>query len=64
MMKYLFSLEGSVEMAWMMGLIKYHSGPLKGKPYNGWVDAETNVPVDKLGKYEEHILDHTTEVLD
>ena len=57
-----FSLEGCVEMAWMMGLIKYHSGPLKGKPYNGWVDAKTNVPVDDKeikSKYEEHILDHT-----
>ncbi len=38
-----FSLEGCVEMAWMMGLIKNHGGPLKGKPYSGWVDASSLV---------------------
>ncbi|KAF2828797.1 hypothetical protein CC86DRAFT_198323 [Ophiobolus disseminans] len=57
-----FSLEGCVEMAWIMGLIKNHNGPLKGKSYSGWVDAKTGEPVDdkdiKL-KYEKHILDHT-----
>lgn len=26
-----FSLEGCVEMAWIMGLIKHHNGPLKGQ---------------------------------
>lgn len=57
-----FSLEGCIEMAWMMGLIKNHNGPLKGQSYSGWVDAKTNEPVDdkdvKL-KYEKHILDHS-----
>jgi fatty acid synthase subunit alpha len=57
-----FSLEGCVEMAWMMGLIKNHNGPLKGKSYAGWVDAKTGEPVDDKdikSKYEKHILEHT-----
>ncbi|AET37910.1 trifunctional fatty acid synthase subunit FAS2 Ecym_2158 [Eremothecium cymbalariae DBVPG len=57
-----FSLEGSVEMAWIMGLIKYHNGNLKGRPYTGWVDAKTNAPVDDKDikqKYESHILEHS-----
>ncbi|CAL9728619.1 fatty acid synthase subunit alpha [Monosporozyma unispora] len=56
-----FSLEGCVEMAWMMNLIKYHNGNLKGRPYTGWVDAKTNEPVedkDVKTKYEKYILDH------
>ncbi|CCK69841.1 trifunctional fatty acid synthase subunit FAS2 KNAG_0D00890 [Huiozyma naganishii CBS 8797] len=56
-----FSLEGCVEMAWMMNLIKYHNGNLKGRPYTGWVDAKTNEPVedkDIKAKYEGYILDH------
>jgi len=40
-----FSLEGCVEMAWIMGLIKNHNGPLKGKQYAGWIDA---TPVNRL----------------
>lgn len=57
-----FSLEGCVEMAWIMGLIKNHNGPLKGKSYSGWVDAKTGEPVDDKDvkpKYEKHILDHS-----
>ncbi|QKX60141.1 uncharacterized protein TRUGW13939_07284 [Talaromyces rugulosus] len=57
-----FSLEGCVEMAWMMGLIKNHNGPLKGKPYSGWVDSKTGEPVDDKdikGKYEKYILEHS-----
>ncbi|KAF1932716.1 uncharacterized protein M421DRAFT_416326 [Didymella exigua CBS 183.55] len=57
-----FSLEGSVEMAWIMGLIKNHNGPLKGKSYSGWVDAKTNEPVDDKDvkpKYEKYILEHS-----
>jgi len=57
-----FSLEGCVEMAWIMGLIKNHNGPLKGKSYAGWVDAKTMEPVDDKevkSKYEKHILDHS-----
>ncbi|ODV78590.1 uncharacterized protein CANTADRAFT_6949 [Suhomyces tanzawaensis NRRL Y-17324] len=57
-----FSLEGAIEMAWIMGLIKYHNGNLKGKPYSGWIDAKTQAPVDDKdikSKYEEEILNHT-----
>lgn len=57
-----FSLEGCVEMAWIMGLIKNHNGPLKGKSYSGWVDSKTGEPVedkDIKAKYEKHILDHS-----
>lgn len=57
-----FSLEGAIEMAWIMGLIKYHNGNLKGKPYSGWVDAKTQQPVedkDIKAKYEEQILEHS-----
>ncbi|RDA86798.1 hypothetical protein CP532_6366 [Ophiocordyceps camponoti-leonardi (nom. inval.)] len=57
-----FSLEGCVEMAWIMGLIKNHNGPLKGKPYAGWVDAKSGDPVDDKdikSKYEKHILEHS-----
>lgn len=57
-----FSLEGCVEMAWIMGLIKNHNGPIKGKPYSGWVDAKSGDPVDDKdvkAKYEKHILEHS-----
>jgi fatty acid synthase subunit alpha len=57
-----FSLEGCVEMAWIMGLIKNHNGPLKGKSYSGWVDAKSGDPVedkDIKAKYEKHVLDHS-----
>jgi fatty acid synthase subunit alpha len=57
-----FSLEGCVEMAWIMGLIKNHNGPLKGKSYSGWVDAKSGDPVDDKdvkAKYEKHILEHS-----
>ena len=57
-----FSLEGCVEMAWIMGLIKNHNGALKGKSYSGWVDAKSGDPVDDKdvkAKYEKHILDHS-----
>ncbi|GAB7339607.1 hypothetical protein MBLNU457_6205t1 [Dothideomycetes sp. NU457] len=57
-----FSLEGCVEMAWIMGLIKNHNGPLKGKSYSGWVDAKSGEPVDDRdikAKYEKHILEHS-----
>ncbi|GAD95795.1 fatty acid synthase alpha subunit FasA, putative, partial [Paecilomyces variotii No. 5] len=57
-----FSLEGCVEMAWIMGLIRNHNGPLKGKTYSGWVDAKTGEPVDDKdvkSKYEKFILEHS-----
>ncbi|KAL9121605.1 MAG: hypothetical protein Q9187_001832 [Circinaria calcarea] len=57
-----FSLEGCVEMAWIMGLIRNHNGPFKGKSYSGWVDAKTGDPVDDKdikAKYEKYILEHS-----
>lgn len=57
-----FSLEGCVEMAWIMGLVKNHNGPLKGKSYSGWVDAKSGEPVDDKNikaKFEKHILEHS-----
>lgn len=59
-----FSLEGCVEMAWIMGLIRYYSGPclVTGKPYTGWVDTATDQPVadmDVKAKYEQTILSHS-----
>ncbi|RKU48977.1 3-oxoacyl-[acyl-carrier-protein] synthase [Coniochaeta pulveracea] len=57
-----FSLEGCIEMAWIMGLIKNHNGPIKGVHYSGWVDAKTGEPVDDKEikvKYEKHILAHS-----
>lgn len=56
-----FSLEGCIEMAWIMGLIKNHNGPIKGKQYSGWVDAKTGEPIDDKDvkpKYEKYILEH------
>ncbi|KAI0483302.1 fatty acid synthase subunit alpha [Xylariaceae sp. FL0804] len=56
-----FSLEGCVEMAWVMGLIRNHNGLIKGQPYSGWVDAKTGDPVedkDIKPKYEKYILEH------
>ena len=57
-----FSLEGCIEMAWLMGLIKNHNGPLKGKSYSGWIDTKSGEPVDDKevkAKYEKHILEHS-----
>lgn len=57
-----FSIEGCVEMAWIMGLIKNHNGPIKGKQYSGWVDAKTGEPVDDKDvkpKYEKYVLEHS-----
>ncbi|KAI9500376.1 acyl transferase domain-containing protein [Coemansia spiralis] len=61
-----FSLEGCIELAWIMGLIKHHDGvlpePHEQKYYNGWVDAKTYEPVEDLNvkkQYEKHILAHT-----
>jgi len=56
------TLEGCIEMAWMMGYIKHFDGRLKeGTLHVGWVDAKTGDPVDDKdvrGKYEKAILSH------
>jgi fatty acid synthase subunit alpha len=59
-----FSLEGCIEMAWIMGLIKHYNGYIKGtsQPYSGWVDSKTGEPVedkDVKKKYEKFILEHS-----
>ncbi|EED20866.1 fatty acid synthase subunit alpha, putative [Talaromyces stipitatus ATCC 10500] len=58
-----FSLEGCVEMAWMMGLIKHHNGPLNGRAhYHGWIIVETKEPIQDLDikkRFEQHILNHS-----
>ncbi|KAF2500061.1 hypothetical protein BU16DRAFT_547057 [Lophium mytilinum] len=54
------SLEGHIEMAWMMGLIEYQSA--EGIPYRGWVEKESHQPITDLDikkKYERHILEHS-----
>ncbi|RDW87106.1 Fatty acid synthase subunit alpha [Aspergillus mulundensis] len=56
-----FSLEGYIEMAWIMGLIKHVDGQVKGEPYVGWVDAGTQTPIqdDQVPeKYHKHIMAH------
>ncbi|MCJ1377773.1 3-oxoacyl-[acyl-carrier-protein] synthase [Xylographa soralifera] len=59
-----FSTQGCIEMAWIMGLIKFHNGSIKGRrePYIGWVDSKTGSPIDDedvKSTYEKYILEHT-----
>ncbi|KAJ2827740.1 beta subunit of fatty acid synthetase, partial [Coemansia erecta] len=58
------STEGCIELAWIMGLIKHHNGPLAttGEHYIGWVDAQSNEPVDDVDvkpRFHEYIMAHT-----
>ncbi|KAL0953237.1 hypothetical protein HGRIS_004490 [Hohenbuehelia grisea] len=57
-----FTIEGCIEMAWMMGFIKHFDGRLKdGALYVGWVDSKTGEAVDDKdvrGRYEKEILAH------
>ncbi|EJD06870.1 fatty acid synthase [Fomitiporia mediterranea MF3/22] len=57
-----FTIEGCIEMAWMMGYIKHFDGKLpNGSLYVGWVDSKSGEPVDDKdvrGKYEKDILAH------
>ena len=57
-----FTIEGCIEMAWIMGFIKHFDGRLPdGSLYVGWVDTKTSQPVDDKdvrGKYEKEILVH------
>ncbi|KAJ3741075.1 hypothetical protein EV360DRAFT_90379 [Lentinula raphanica] len=57
-----FTIEGAIEMAWMMGYIKQFDGRLKdGSLYVGWVDRKSGEPVDNKdvkGRYEKDILAH------
>ncbi|KIY43927.1 fatty acid synthase [Fistulina hepatica ATCC 64428] len=57
-----FTIEGCIEMAWIMGYIKHFDGRLKdGQLYVGWVDSKSSEPVDDKdvkGRYEKEILAH------
>ncbi|KAJ7745730.1 fatty acid synthase [Mycena metata] len=57
-----FTIEGCIEMAWIMGYIKHFDGRLKdGSLYVGWVDSKTAEPVDDKdvkGRYQKDILEH------
>ena len=57
-----FTIEGCIEMAWMMGYIKHFDGRLQnGSLYVGWVDSKNGEPVDDKdvkGRYEKEILAH------
>jgi fatty acid synthase subunit beta len=56
------TLEGCIEMAWMMGYIRHFDGRLKdGTLHVGRVDAKTGDPVDDKdvrGKCEKEIMSH------
>jgi uncharacterized membrane protein YhdT len=52
-----FTIEGCIEMAWIMGFIKHFDGRLKdGLLYVGWVDSKTNEPVDDKDCVEVYTL--------
>jgi fatty acid synthase subunit alpha len=54
-----FTIEGCIEIAWMMGYIKHFDGRLKdGSLYVGWVDSKNDEPADEdvRGRYEKEIL--------
>ncbi|KAJ6477506.1 fatty acid synthase, partial [Mycena sanguinolenta] len=57
-----FTIEGCIEMAWIMGYIKHFDGRLKdGSLHVGWVDSKTGEPVDDKdvkGRYQKDILEH------
>jgi len=57
-----FTIEGAIEMAWIMGFIKHFDGRLKdGSLYVGWVDSKSAEPIDDKdirARYEKDILAH------
>lgn len=57
-----FSIEGCIEMAWIMGLITNFDGQLDGKEYHGWIDAKSKKPIhaaDVKKLYETQMLEHS-----
>ena len=57
-----FNTESLVEMAWMMGLVQYIEGDLRGEFYVGWIDADTKDPVhdeEFRSRYAEKISNHS-----
>ncbi|KAJ2830354.1 fatty acid synthase alpha subunit Lsd1 [Coemansia erecta] len=58
------TMEGCIELAWIMGLIRHHDGPLAttGQHYIGWVDVQSSEPVKDVEvkpRFHEYILAHT-----
>lgn len=57
------SLEAFVELAFIMGLIKWFDGSMgSGEYYIGWIDAKTGESLDDIEvktKFEEFILSHS-----
>ncbi|KAI4254027.1 MAG: hypothetical protein LQ352_003350 [Teloschistes flavicans] len=56
------SQTGCIEMAWMMNLIKYIDGDMKGEHYVGWVDVTSGQPVADTAipeRYSAAILEHS-----
>ncbi|ORX66584.1 hypothetical protein DL89DRAFT_286290 [Linderina pennispora] len=51
------SMEGCIELAWIMGLIKHFDGqhPLTMDHYIGWVDAKTDEPVRDMDVKKAHV---------
>lgn len=47
------SQTGAIELAWIMGLIRYDDGLGKSK-YQGWVDAKSGKPVADAGVWKEY----------
>jgi len=46
-----FTIEGCIEMAWLMGFIKHFDGRLKDGPlYVGWVERRTNSLMTRMSK--------------
>ena len=57
-----FTREGYIEMAWIMGLVKHHSGEISGEPYSGWVDSKSREPIhddEFKQRYGKDILNHS-----
>ncbi|KAL3427037.1 fatty acid synthase subunit alpha [Phlyctema vagabunda] len=55
-----FSMEGCLEMAWIMGLIKFSKDSRNRAP--GWIDVKTKERIndyDVKSRYEEHIRKHS-----
>ncbi|KAI6005206.1 hypothetical protein F5J12DRAFT_783249 [Pisolithus orientalis] len=62
-----FTIEGCINMAWIMGSIKHFDSHLKdGTLHVGWVDTKTGEPVDDKdirSQYEKEILSHASVCL-
>ncbi len=57
-----FTIEGGIEMAWMMGYIRHFDGRLKdGSLYVSWIDSQMSEPVDdkdEKARCEKDVLAH------